>query len=320
MKKILLFLSIAPLLGVFETKSSVATPEQMQNQNFIIDDHSYHSQALQWTRSYILDHEGNFLVYPKEMQLIANLIYLSFERSLNTLQTQEQALKTLNTFWKGWQNIAQTRMDPSISLPYDIPEQAKQYEHMMQFWHRHDEHRKTGLTYTHAVKNIVDGRSLITVYARDSVDSMRNQARSVIAQSLLNVKNYVGDLFYSQNKFQKILSYINFIWDYLPKLALSSFVEANKTNDLVSEESWEILMKIQNIGTYTWKIIEQDRASFYLAYYKAIWHSMKKLNLETDYFKILFDQNGPAYIDNQFDYLPDPATLEIPYNPPYIFG
>jgi len=320
MKKILLFSAILVFMGSFIVKASVVSPQQGQNQSFYIDDHPYQKQAIEWTKKYILDYNGNFLVHPKEMQLIANLIYLSFQRSKCTLEAQEKSLRTLESFWKGWQNIAQTRMDPSVTQPFTISEADKSYETIMQFWQLHDKHRQVGLTYTHAVKNIVDGKSLITIYARDGVDAMRNQARTVIAHSLLNVKNYVGELFYNEKKFQKILSYVNFIWDYLPKLALSSFVEANKTNDLVSEESWEILMKIQKIGKHTWQIIEQDRASFYLAFYKAIWHSMKKLNLEGQYFKILFDPNGPIYLGNQFDYLPNPTSLEMTYNGADVFA
>ena len=315
MKKIIFFFIIIVSLRVFETKTNILVPEQAQNQNFYICDHPYHKQALEWIQEYILDYNGNFLVYPEELQMIANLTYLSFKRSLFTLKAQEKSLQTLDTLWKGWQNIAQTRMDPSIEQPYYITETEKSYENIVQFWQLHDEHRKVGLAYSHAIKDIVDGKTLITVYAHDSVNTMRNQARTVVAHSLLNVKNYVGELFHTtETKFQKILSYINFIWTYLPKLALHSFVEANKTNDSVSEESWEIIMKIQNVGKHTWQIIEQDRASFYLAFYKAIWHSMKKLNLEPNYFKILFDQNGPIYrdnqTDNQSDYLPDPTQLD----------
>jgi len=305
MKKILLFSVILVLIGPFEIKTSVITAEQIQNQTFYIHDCPYHRQALEWIRSYILDNKNNLLVYPKEIQLIANLVYLSFKRSLCTLQAQEAALKAMDTFWKGWQNIAQTRMDPSITQPYYIPEHDKSYENITQFWQLHDKHRKIGLAYSHAVKNIVNGNSLITIYARDGVDTMRNQARTVVAHSLINVKNYVGELFYTEKKYQKILSYMNFIWAYLPKLALHSFVEANKKNDLVSKESWEILMKIQNVGKYTWQIIEQDRASFYLAFYKAIWHYMKELHLEQDYFKILFDQDGPI------NFLPNPVSLDL---------
>lgn len=301
MKKIIVSLFFISVLII--PKFSTSSVEN----SFYVDDRHYKAQATSWIRKYILDYDGNLLVYPKEVQIIANLIYFSYKRSYATLEAQEIALKSLDTIWKGWQNIAQTRLDPSKDCPYYIS-QCEQQNPLENFWHIHDEHRKIGKTYSHAIDNIVHGDFLFTINAKNSVDNMRIQARGIVAQSIVDIRRYIGQLFYSEKKSSKTdkkgLEFINYLWSYLPKLALNSFVEANNTNDMVSEESWEIIMKIQQVGKQTWQMIEQERAAFYLAFYKEIWNVIDRIGLESEYTKILFNENGPISIDRQHDYLP----------------
>ncbi|MFC1841459.1 hypothetical protein ACFLYA_00105 [Candidatus Dependentiae bacterium] len=280
--------------------------------NIYLNEHTYQKQAMDWLRDYILDYEGNLLIYPKEVQLIANLIYFSFKRSYCTLQGQEISLPYLDTLWRGWQNMAQTRLDPSKEQPYTFNDYEKSYD-MAYFWHIHDEHMRIGKTYAKTVESFKEDNILLSITAADSVKHMRNQARTVVAQSIIDVRNYIGELFYTDKMHTKqntkSLNFIDFLYSYIPQLAVSSFVEANKANDIVSEESWNILMKIQQVGVQTWHMIEQERASFYLAFYKAIWHAIRILDAEDDYLYIIFDQNGLLSIDQQYQFLPEPEIV-----------
>jgi len=279
---------------------------------FYIDDLPYKNQANKWVRTYIVDYNDTLLLYPKELQMIINLIYFSFKRSWATIEGQSIAMETLDTIWKGWQNVAQTRLDPSKTTPYIIDNYEKQYG-AQRFWDAHDQHIIIGNTYSWAVNTIVHGDFLYTAQAKNAVTALRNQGRSVVAQAIVDVRQYVGELFHTANKksVTKAIPFIDYLWDYLPKLAINSFVEANNTNDLVSQKSWNILMKMQGVGTHTWQMIEQERAGFYLAFYKTIWTTMNKLLLEKDYFKIMFDEHGEILLENQYRFLPDPHTLPV---------
>lgn len=280
-----------------------------------IDDRPYHNMATNWVHTHIVDHKNNLLIYPKEAQLIANVIYFSFKRSHCTLIAQETALTSINILWKGWQNIAQTRLNPSKEAPYRITEYEK--HHILdQLWPQHDQHQYIGKTYAQTVEYVVNGDYLLTVNAKNCVKQMRNQARAIVAQAITNAKEYIGQLFYTHKKYPKNykgFDFLDYLWDYIPKLALGSFIQANNANDLVSEESWNILMKIQDISKKTWHMIEQERAGFYLALYKAMWHKMKHLNLEEEYFTIAFDNNGPLPINLQHEGLPKPEPINT-YN------
>jgi len=296
------------IVAIFTCNLNYSSVELAESKDFFIDDRPYRKKAVKWVKKYILDSYGSSIVYPKEIQMIANLIYFSFKRSHATLQAQSVALKTLESIWNGWQNIAQTRLDPSKNRPNPIVEHEKNNS-LSTFWEYHDQHETMGKTYTQMVDNIVHGDSLFSIHAKNAVDDMRNAARGVVAKSIADIREYVGQLFYNEKKSKKNIKFLDFLWDYLPNLAMTSFVTANNTNDLVSEKSWAVLLKIQQIGKKTWQMIEEERAAFYLAYYKAIWAVMQKLRLENEYRKIMFDQNGEIYLNYQTDYLPDPQTL-----------
>ncbi|MFC1843050.1 hypothetical protein ACFLYU_05325 [Candidatus Dependentiae bacterium] len=308
--------------GSWEKHTHHTGSNKPKNQDFYLNYHNYKQQTKTWVKKYILDENNELLIYPKEMQLIANLIYFSLMRSYYTLYAQDEALKTLDILWKGWQNIAQTRLDPSQEAPYSIQEHEKLHS-LERFWQLHDTHQKTGKTYAKAVELVAKGDFLITIHAKDAVLNMRNQARTVVAQSILDVKQYLGELFYSpkspynKKNSKNALSFFEYIWDYLPQLAIHSFVKASKTNDLVSDESWAILMKIQQVGAHTWQTIEQERASFYLAFYKAIWKIIHALDLEHEYRKITFDEYGFLDLENSgipndhYNMLPEPQNLKL---------
>jgi len=302
---ILIITTIAVTSGTIHTEEVFAQTEY----DFYIDDRPYQKQAAEWARQYILNYDNSLAVYQQDLQMIANLIYFSYNRSYATLQAQSTALKTLESVWKGWQNIAQTRLDPSKNPPYQITDLEKMGT-LENFWKLHDHHRETGTIYSQTVETIVDGDVFFATNARNAVEDMRKQARSVVAKAITDIREYVGQLFYSEKKSnKKSFAFLDYLWDYIPGFATTSFVSANNANDVLSEKSWAALMKIQEIGKRTWQIIEQERASFYLAFYNAIWAVMTKFNIEEKHKKIVFDTDGKLHVTHQTNSLPHPKTL-----------
>jgi len=274
----------------------------IQSSEIVLSDIIYTKEAVTWVRDYILDEYRNLRIYPKELQLIANLIYFSYKRSYSNLFAQEIAIENLERAWQGWQNIAQTRLDPSKSHPYKVDsETTKAISNQM--WNLHDHHIKMGATYSKTESMIVRGNILISDHAKRAVQDMRSQARKVVAKSLVDIRKYFGDIFYEKkNMPEKGLKFIDYIYSYIPQLAVNSFVEANHTNDIISEEGWLLFLKIQNIGKRTWQIIEQERASFYLAFYKEIMKVFALAQVDNGYKAIMFNEFGqiPIEYQNQF--------------------
>jgi len=246
-------------------------------ESFSIDETIYKKQARQWITSHIYNSEINQLKICKEdLLLIVNLCHLSYLRSLKTLEAQDVALKRMETTWKGWHNIACNRLDPSKEQQYYITDAEKKSD---LFWELHDQHKKIGTTYTKAVNNIVHGAALTTINAKNAVDTMRSHARAAIAQELISLQKLLGKLFYeSQKKSNRLTEAVahiwqhlpTFTWSYIPQLAIRSFVEANKLNNELSQNTWKTFFAIQAFGAQTWQKIEEARASLYLAYYNEL--------------------------------------------------
>lgn len=277
---------------------------------FSLYDTTYRQEAEQWSSSYLYDKQGDLLVPVSDLQLIANLCYFSFMRSYCTLKAQKIALKTVTAVWKGWQNIACKRLDPSGDTPYKIHNEQKE-KTMELFWKAHDEHYIVGATYSRTVDAIVHGDALTTVKALKGIHDMRSRARSVVAQALLDVRSLLGNLFYTPQK--KSLgslwegwSFVKHLSTYIPQLALSSFVEANNLNNAVSTQAWKTVEMIQHIGVQTWEKIEEARASFYLAHYCAVCTVVEKLQLEVP---CMFDYSDPLCREKQKKLLPSQENL-----------
>jgi hypothetical protein len=291
-------------------------------------------QARSWLYRYVFTEEGSIRISNYDIQAIVNLLYLSWCRSVITLKAQHKALQTLDVIWKGWQNIAQTRLDPSIDIPYAIS--SEQQEAVIKdFWMLVQHYRSIGITYSYAVKMILEKQILQTTLALDGVATMRNGARVVVLDSLLDVRKQLGEFFHLNNKTQSLLAdlqpteikidpeidleenkkginLLDYISIYIPQLALHSFVEANNTHNLVSEEGWQALKMIQEIGNQTWKAIEEARADFYRAYYTVLFNAIRQHNLPDSCLLLMFNEQGIIIAHEQRQYLPEFPKLELP--------
>ena len=282
-------------------------------------------QAQNWVYTYIFTKDSNPRISDFDIQCIANLIYFSWLRSAITLKAQEQALNTVNIIWKGWQNIAQTRLDPSGDLPYVIlPEHEN--ETITLFWKAVNLHKSIGMIYSYAVKMILDKQILQTPLALDAVADMRNRSRSEVVASLTDIRKQLGEFFhiksistddnsitldpdFEQKECKKNINILDYIYAYIPQLALNSFVEAHELNNIVSEEGWNTLSTIQEIGNKTWKAIEDPRCEFYHAYYSMLIAAFKKHNRPSSCMLVIFDEKGFIDKNKQHEYLPDPENL-----------
>lgn len=284
-----------------------------------LNDAPYHQQAQTWAATYLYDESaGTLMITHKELQLITNLCYFSLQRSLATLNGQTAARNALTHVWHGWQNIAHTRLDPSKQLPHTITQQEKE-QTLTQFWSMHDHCRLVGTTYTHAVNTVVQAHTLETASALRAVQLLRESTRALVAQTLTDIRSYLGNLFYNPRdgliksygpvtRKNKIFSLLDYIWDYVPKLAVYSFSEADTLNNTVSEESWKTLEAIQQVGSQTWQAIEKARGSFYLAHYKVLHAIMEHADLDDRYTTIMFDQYGMIAENKRNKKLPPPLS------------
>jgi len=286
------------------------------------------NQAQNWVNTYIFNLDGTPRLSAYDIKAVANLIYLSWTRSAMTIKCQQELLDILGVMWKGWQNVAQTRLDPSIDLPYSIPQE--QQKATQAFWELAERHRSIGITYTYAVKMILEKQIVQTPLALDGIADMRDKARKVVLDSLLDIRKQLGQFFNTENKDIEIeqesfadeqpdqplqdeatknINLMEYIYAYIPQLALHSFIEANNLQNLVSEEGWHALKTIQEVGNRTWNAIEETRAEFYSVYYATLFDALRTSGLHNECLKVMFDEQGIIQKDQQEILLPVPYKL-----------
>lgn len=277
-----------------------------------IDPKIYQKDAQEWANQFI-SKDSKLLISESDLQIIANLLYFSYLRSLETIQAQNAAQKAFEAVWHGWQNIAHTRMNPSIKIPHliDYEQQAHQYE---EFIVAQKKHYYSGQVYSHIAEAAVKQHYLSKV-SEDAVIKLREHARTIVAHAFLDAKKIVGNLYHiaieglrdPENEASLRFDVIETISNYLPILSMQSFIEAEKAQLKASEQSWHIINTMLNVNMTIWDTIETARASYYLAYYNEVTHLMANLALEKKYWLIMVDEQG---INKQIkEYLPKNIKL-----------
>ncbi len=275
-----------------------------------LDSTAYQHDAKKWKNKYLVNGSG---LTSSDLQYIANLFYFSLLRSVATLAAQEAAVPALDTMWRGWQNIAQTRMNPSHSLPYPLNyhEQQQTYDFFIQ---AQQIHRSGGLTYAHASQVVVK-ENVVSADALSAVQEVRQNARTVIMEAFLDIKKILGAAYNFASEHLREESLYkddeNLRWDlvdtiisYIPKLASQSFIEAEKIQTQASEKSWEIIQNIIEVNTQIWNAVETARASYYLAYYREIIQFMYEQAIDTNYLLVAFNENGITPTQERDELLP----------------
>ncbi len=239
----------------------------------------YREYAEQWAGRYIYDAHGKLRISPDDFEAIKQLVDCSLHRSTLTLAAQQQAWQTVTLLWQGWQNFAQTRLNPSKDRPYLIAPEEKNVS-TQDFWDILAAHEEVCKEYGHMVGDVVYGDTLEDALAKEAVNQMRQEARICMLDALTDVKKQLEGLYdITFNKSldpllealeedesgSKRFNISSFLMNYIPNLVVHKFVEADALYNTLSEEGWTVLEKVQLIGNQAWHAIETARSHFYRA-------------------------------------------------------
>ena len=270
----------------------------------------YTSQAQSWIQTYFIDDQGSLLVPLNDLELLANLLYFSAQRSQSTLIAQEASHDILTLFWQSYQNIAQTRRNPSLPEPFKIDYDQIAYR-FAQTIAAQKEHKRIGATYAHAAQTVLKEQSLHTQLALQAITALRKDARHCMAQEFLSVKERLGDAFniaqtylnrtHNDNEIDR--SFGDFFIDLSLPFLLKSFLEWEQISITALQEVWHILHTLIHTEITVWNAIEESRSGFYDAHYQAIKALLNNYYPHRDYV-IMFDENGLIPICAQQALLP----------------
>src|ERR1700733_2474201 len=280
----------------------------------------YEQEARQWLQEHVEDKSKQALrINPFELQIIANLFYFSYLRSVITIHAQKSALSLLDQTWQGWHAIAQTRMNPSVSITHTAnPTLLISLAH--DFAQKEILHRSLGRSFAHAAQTAVKD-SYLSEPLQKAIVALRERARTIVIKTFLDVKETLGPLFdiayksildnYEDDTHEDLRSKIlDTLGHIIPAIAAKSFIEAEKCNIQASKEAWNILFKMNNITAQVWDSIERARAAYYAAHYRNIVAIINSYPIHDRYKCILFDENGikNAVLQNQL--LPGTKALQ----------
>jgi len=275
---------------------------------------AYRPEAQSWINNFVISTKNSLAMDADDLQLCANLFYFSYLRSASTLKAQDIACKTMEHMWQGWQNIAQTRMNPSHDLPYqtDFEAQEKLYK---EFIKAQSYHRMLGQSYATIAEAAVK-ENYLTPSSKKAVLIARERAREVIAVSFLEIKKILGEMihFASSNmrsewidwddEISARFDFMDSLSEYIPYFAVKSFIEIERVNTQACQQSWNIVSTMCGVNKQMWEAIEVARASYYLALYQELLIVMQKFKVDPDYMRIMVDQHGLLSSANQENPLP----------------
>lgn len=220
----------------------------------------------------------------EEQNIIFNYVYSAYWRSRATIEAQKAATAMMDTVWKGWQNIAQTRMNPSLKAPHiiDYQMQAKIFERFQQAQIDHQHYRQI---YDTAAEYAVKGP--YSNAHKNAVTILRDRARQIIMKEFLDVKKRLGDFFEiacgqirTDDEFDEFdddifditrFEYLDSLMSLIPSsYATQSFIEAEKLQNNASKKTWQTFETITMVNQKIWDAIETARMEYYEAHYNAM--------------------------------------------------
>ena len=142
-----------------------------------------------WMAMYIIDENQQLRISDSDYQALINLLAFSFSRSVQTIESQQIAYDSLQTTWKAWANICATRLNPSKEKPYNF--EIKQVSKLKNLKVTIKQHESINNAYTQIINEIVKGDVLQTQHAKNAITAIRSQARQIVSDALLDVKQHV---------------------------------------------------------------------------------------------------------------------------------
>jgi hypothetical protein len=270
---------------------------------------NYRDEAQDWINTYVISKQNKLLMNPSDLQLCLNLFYFSFLRSVASIKAQDIACDTLTCMWQGWQNIAQTRMNPSLDLPYPT-DYAMQENLYREFVKAQMYHRMLGKIYANAAETAVN-QNYLTDHSKSAILEVRERSREEVILAFIEVKKILGDLIdYAlihlrsdwiewDDQETTRFDFIDAISQYIPYFALKSFLEIERINTQASEQTWQIIETLCGVNKQMWQAIETARGSYYLAYYEELFRVMREYNIDSSYFMVMFNDEGIIEPDKQ---------------------
>lgn len=251
----------------------------------------YQPQAQQWAEKVIHRVDKFFLTD------LLELLYASYMRSYMTLVVQREYTELFSRVGSGWNHIISRRLDPSKDETFNISAITidTKFIQQLEIFQKNCAVQKE---YVDLLNRLADD-SHVTYQGlktdinykpcRLLIDELRDNARTVVAESLINVMyeiqqeiqkaqesiSQAAALFKTESQL-KSKNFVNrsiteLLWYYVPQLMVKSFTHFDRGYTAASKQCLDAYLESQKIGNQIWERIEVARAAFYAAHYNALY-------------------------------------------------
>lgn len=290
------------------------------------------NQAEKWVKTYLVAPDGILVIDQSDLQVLLNLLYLSYARAWTTLSAQELTVSALEAVWQATQNIMQTRRNPSKDIAYSIDQKSfESTTAQLAFWH--GEHLRIGKAYCAVLELVLNGSIIADGHVVEGIHAIRSQARRAIVQALADVRTHVQTILSMKSptpdaQIKKVIDHIDdyiqdstrnfniadFVWGLMPTFILKSFVQSDVMTVMLNETWWNAHIQLLRLSNSIWRALETARAQLYLDYYKAAYNCAKKYSADSRVCTYMFDEQGLLALKKRTQQLPDPTLLTVTTN------
>lgn len=224
---------------------------------------------------------------------LLTLVHHSYLRSYMTHTVQHDYISFLETVGSGWNHILSTRLDPNKDADFDDTEflHTQEFqEHLKLFL----SHCTTQKKYSDTVTRLVEDSPKKFVKVKSFIDTLRSQARIIIAESLIEIMAQIEEElkkakealtqaadFFAQESHIKgghrvIRPVTELLWHYIPQYMVKAFVTFDRGYTASSKGCLMAYLESQKVSNMIWDAIEIPRAHYYAVHYQELFNALQK--------------------------------------------
>jgi len=223
----------------------------------------------------------------EEINLVYNLLYLSWERSMTTCMTQRICIDGLSTYWNSWHAHAKQRLDPSRAVLVQPAHTIQVLQHACAMQERFS---SVNAAYSTIINRALHPLIPLHPVTRYCIEHIRATARIVIREALMQqldtLKEQIQELFAAQeDTISGSGQHRHFLTSISNYIALQSFTALDETLLERSDQFFRIFIRGQELINQLWYIIESTRAEYYKQNFIQLYVHMKNLPLPDTAFQ-----------------------------------
>ncbi|KKR96661.1 MAG: hypothetical protein UU47_C0011G0015 [candidate division TM6 bacterium GW2011_GWE2_41_16] len=258
-------------------------------------------------RSFVQAHKAD----KNDLLLLLNILYFSYARSAATLTAQDRVAGHLDMVLKTNDCICSTRRNPSIAQPHAISEAAfiasAKYAAST-----YETYKTAARTYAQCTEYVLKDVRFANQDFSDYIKRERSYIKKTICKKVSVyyevLKKMIAELSKLATDNATRPTLMQNIAIMLPFFTEKTFTAIDLRYIPLSKKCWQLSLAHNTTYNTIWKLVETERAQFYLELYTVCYDELEKIDASVLEHACLFDSEGFIEKKNR-PTLPQPGSL-----------